>query len=466
MPEFPDTCITDCSILNMTTCSPQPRQKETIYNLLELNQSEWVDEYGCYNSSILKNTIQYQKYTEFSTIVSILMIFVSCVGLIGNILSILVLSRKSMRSCFNNILISLNLSDCTHLMFAILDGIRNSFVSYYPQWLLFIFPYFHYPLYRISLCCSICLIISMAIERHSAVCNPLTYREQHASGRFRSILYILPSCLIALLINISRFLETETLIKCVDFSDCGQCSQGPLFLYYIKPTALRFNKEYITYYATWMWVIVTGVLPFAILLFLNYKILRSFRRLQSRITRAKINNSSSGSGSPRIMRQQSRDVNMSLVLISTVAVFLLCHTPRLVTSVYESINIGQILFCRDIGRDNTPLWYMYFTAAVQLLMVVNASFNLPIYFFAGQHFRETLLELFGCNKPSNSVVVVKKTNSNTGSFKKTEPNPDVNFLQIKSEEKTKNCEKTLVETTIMNTLQDHVANNKISVTSL
>ena len=70
------------------------------------------------------------------------------------------------------------------------------------------------------------------------------------------------------------------------------------------------------------------------------------------------------------------------------------------------------------------------------------------------------------SKPSNSVVVVKKTNSNTGSFKKTEPNPDVNFLQIKSEEKTKNCEKTLVETTIMNTLQDHVANNKISVTSL
>ena len=27
MPEFPDTCITECSILNMTTCSPQPRQK-------------------------------------------------------------------------------------------------------------------------------------------------------------------------------------------------------------------------------------------------------------------------------------------------------------------------------------------------------------------------------------------------------------------------------------------------------
>ena len=33
------------------------------------------------------------------------------------------------------------------------------------------------------------------------------------------------------------------------------------------------------------------------------------------------------SSSPGKM-QQSRDVNMALVLISTVAMFVLCHTPR------------------------------------------------------------------------------------------------------------------------------------------
>ena len=32
-------------------------------------------------------------------------------------------------------------------------------------------------LIRISLCCSIYLVISVAIERHSAVCNPLAYRS-------------------------------------------------------------------------------------------------------------------------------------------------------------------------------------------------------------------------------------------------------------------------------------------------
>ena len=68
---------------------------------------------------------------------------------------------------------------------------------------------------------------------------------------------------------------------------------------------------------------------------------------------------------------------------------------RLVTSVYEAAHIGSILTCQDRGMDNTPLWNMYVTAAVQLLMVVNASFNLPIYLFAGQHFRQTLCEMLG-----------------------------------------------------------------------
>ena len=68
---------------------------------------------------------------------------------------------------------------------------------------------------------------------------------------------------------------------------------------------------------------------------------------------------------------------------------------RLVTSVYEAAHIGSILTCRDRGMDNTPLWYMFVTAAVQLLMVINASFNLPIYLFAGQHFREALCEMLG-----------------------------------------------------------------------
>ena len=35
--------------------------------------------------------------------------------------------RKEMRNCFNNILIALNICDSLHLVFAIMDAVRNSF---------------------------------------------------------------------------------------------------------------------------------------------------------------------------------------------------------------------------------------------------------------------------------------------------------------------------------------------------
>ena len=53
-----------------------------------------------------------------------------------------------MKNCFNQILIGLNITDSLHIVFAILDGIRNNFEDSYPTFLMRIFPYFHYPFYR------------------------------------------------------------------------------------------------------------------------------------------------------------------------------------------------------------------------------------------------------------------------------------------------------------------------------
>ena len=41
-----------------------------------------------------------------------------------------------------------------------------------------------------------------------------------------------------------------------------------------------------------------------------------------------------------MIRQQTRDLNMSLVLISTVAMFLLCHTPRSVWCQDSRVTAG------------------------------------------------------------------------------------------------------------------------------
>ena len=56
---------------------------------------------------------------------------------------------------------------------------------------------------RISLCASIYLMISVAIERYIAVCQPHHYREVQADTS-RSLIYILPSLGVALGVNCSR----------------------------------------------------------------------------------------------------------------------------------------------------------------------------------------------------------------------------------------------------------------------
>jgi len=367
-------------------------EQEKIYSHL------WSDD-GCYNSTLFQATDGYRQYEKFSHLMSVLMITLGMLGLCGNTFSIAILARKEMRNCFNHILIAINVCDSLHLMFAMMDAVRNSFGDFYPVHLLHIFPYIHYPFYRISLCASIYLMMSVAIERYIAVCRPHHYREVQSDST-RSLLYILPSLCVATGVNCSRFLETEMAKICIDFSKCGPCYEKEIWAYYVKPTKLRMDKQYIIYYHTWTWVFSTGLIPFIILLFLNIRILISLRNLRSRLSANFTGcNPDKAKQRERRLNQQSRDLNLAIVLISTVVMFFFCHFPRLVTSIYEAANIHSILDCREKGQDKTPLWFMYVTAAVQLLMVVNASLNLPIYFFAGKSFRETSLDLIRCFIP-------------------------------------------------------------------
>jgi len=411
-----EQCITDCSILNQTTCLPAAPKPRNIVNY-HLDYDGLWEEDGCYNTSLYQKTEYYHTYQQFSTAMSVTMIVVAGLGLLGNTFSIFVLARREMRNCFNNILIALNVCDSLHLIFAIMDAVRNSFGELYPSHLLHIFPYIHYPFYRISLCASIFLIISVAIERYLAVCRPHHYREIQTDSS-RCLRYILPSLIAAFVVNMSRFFETETASICLDFTECGPCYETATWAYYVRPTQLRLKKEYIIYYHTWTWVVFTGLIPLIILVFLNLRILSSLRSLRCRLEIGKTvtNGSSTTSEKLRERRatQQSRDCNLAIILISTVVMFFLCHLPRVVTSIYEAANIHSILDCREKGRDKTPIWFMYITNAVQLLMVVNASVNLPIFFFAGKTFREVTINLLRWLLPKAVFAGTPRQDNNLG----------------------------------------------------
>jgi len=56
--------------------------------------------------------------------------------------------------------------------------------------------------------------------------------------------------------------------------------------------------------------------------------------------------------------------------------------------------------CSARGRGYLHIWYLYVQAALQLLQVLNASQNLPIYWFVGSQFKNTAKKYLRWSKES------------------------------------------------------------------
>ena len=89
---------------------------------------------------------------------------------------------------------------------------------------------------RLSLCCSIFIVVSITVERFLAVTKP-HYRL--ISNVKRAVCYIVPCVILAILLNFSKFFETETVTFCLDFTACGCGYHSKM---YVRPTQLRLSQ--------------------------------------------------------------------------------------------------------------------------------------------------------------------------------------------------------------------------------
>merc|ERR1712002_612746 len=90
----------------------------------------------------------------------------------------------------------------------------------------------------------------------------------------------------------------------------------------------------------------------------------------------------------------AKELNLATILITTAVTFFFMHLPRVLTSLYEAVTIHQQLHCSGQEKDFLPLWFLYCIAAMNTLLVLNASSNILIYIFAGVSFRAKFLEVF------------------------------------------------------------------------
>ena len=108
----------------------------------------------------------------------VLLCIVGTIGIMINLVSsILILTRKEMRNCFNILLVTLAAFDSWYLFGAILESCRKYFPVLKTDTQVILFPHFLYPIHQTSITGSIFMTVAIAFERYTAVHYPMDYNQ-------------------------------------------------------------------------------------------------------------------------------------------------------------------------------------------------------------------------------------------------------------------------------------------------
>lgn len=195
---------------------------------------------------------------------------VGILGIFGNIISMIILSRPQMKSSINYLLIGLARCDTVLILTSVLlFGIPaiypytgHLFIYYYNVYPLLAPVLF--PLAMIAQTVTVYLTLTVTLERFVAVCHPLRARSLCTYGRAR--IYVLVIIIFSVVYNLPRFWEVS---HQANFYEAFNTT-----IYCPVPSSLRQNSTYISVYIHWMYLVFLYILPFSSLAVLNAAIYR------------------------------------------------------------------------------------------------------------------------------------------------------------------------------------------------
>jgi len=365
---------------------------ESHFNLSELN-------YVCGNPSLNMESdiVRNYKYICDGILVSI----IGMIGFLGNLTSLIVLSRPKLRDSFHQMLFALA---CFDIVYIVVGGFNYTFRGFNAGSDIFTiaFPYLIYPLTNISMCGTIFMTVAISIERFLGICFPLYLPPHNRKAWY----YVLPVVLITFLLNIPKFLEGE--VKWRDDSMAIQqiheaeknhsleineplknwTGEIPQWEPGYQPTNLRKNSDYIKYYIMWGRMFTTALIPVILLLFFNAKII-----FDVYVSNVKVQRFGS-------KRRFLKELNFFFIMLVIVIVFILCHTPRIVVDTWEFSHLKYIKQCpEELNRPFLPsIWIECLTHVSHVLSIFNSSVNFIIYCFIGHGFRREFFRMVGLSK--------------------------------------------------------------------
>ena len=144
---------------------------------------------------------------EFSFwIEGVIQTIVAILGILGNSVASIILSRKEMRNAFNLLLVTMACFDSTYLFGSILESFRKQF-NLATKLHIILFPYLLYPFNQIAITASIFMTVAIALERFIAVHYPLNYSQaMHEANALskRIFKYVFSVSFLAVLFTATR----------------------------------------------------------------------------------------------------------------------------------------------------------------------------------------------------------------------------------------------------------------------
>ena len=278
--------------------------------------------------------------------------------------------------------------------------------------LRFIIPYFVYPLEKTSVSATVFIIVCLAHQTYILTWDPKEYKSTSASKDFRrkrTVLYVLPTLVIATIINIPRWFAFTLKFN----KDKNE--------YKIRKTVLKKTFEYVVFYENFFLNIITVFIPITLLVFFKWSVYNFIRENQREIEsnlqqldKTKFNGNNRSKNNV-ISRVQNRERTNMLIVI--IFLFISCHLPRCFSKFYDGFY--------------TSFGFKVFESVQRLLLIIHASGTPIIYIRRNRKFWKHMHELFCCpdgnlswgttsvtstgNAPNNieTSAEIAKTNSMT-----------------------------------------------------
>ena len=284
-------------------------------------------------------------------------------GLIGNILTIVILSQRAMRSSTNYYLSALAVCDSIVLIstaFLIgLPGIPN--MSGYMSYVFAYVVSYFYPLALIAQTATIWLTVSFTVERYIAVCHPLKAASMCTISRAKIV--IIGVSLGSSLYNIPRWFDYQPV------SNWNPSTNETVVI--PERTEFSQNHIYLQVYFSWLYVPIMCIVPLLVLSILNTFLILAVRKSQRQRKDMNV--------------KQSRENNVTIMLVTVVIVFIICQVPALVYN---------IAFAIDNAYVNNTFGYQVLSNIRNFLVNFNSAINFLLYCALGQKFRRIFLHTF------------------------------------------------------------------------